>query len=65
MKLVRFVSEGTGRVKSLCFDGSSTLSVFKFQLETVANRNGWHNGEKALELILALKGVVAEILETI
>ena len=39
--------------------------VFQFQFETVANRNGWEDEEKAFELILALKGFTAEILETI
>ena len=57
---VREVSESTGRIKPPCFDGSSPL----FQFETVASRNGWSDDEKALELILALKGVAAEILET-
>ena len=62
---VQFVSEGHARIKPHCFDGSSTLSVFKFQFETVANRNGWVDDEKALELILALKSAAAEIPETI
>ena len=46
------------RIKSPCFD-----SVFKFQFETVADRNVWDD-EKTVELILALTGVAAEILET-
>ena len=62
---VRVVSESTARIKPPCFDGSSLLSVFKFQFETVASRNGWDDDEKALELILALKGAAAGILETI
>ena len=55
-ELVRFVSESTHRIKPC-------LSVFKFQFETVASRNGWDDDE-ALELIPALKGVAAEILQT-
>ena len=39
--------------------------MFKFQFETVANRNGWDDDAKALELILALKRAAARILETI
>ena len=39
--------------------------MFKFQFETVANKNGWDDDEKALELFLALKGAAAEILATI
>ena len=62
---VRVVSESTARIKPPCFDGSSTLSVFKFQFETVASRNGKDDDEKALALILALKGAAAGILETI
>ena len=38
--------------------------MFKFQFETVVSRNGWKGDEKALELILALKSVAAEIIET-
>ena len=60
---LRVVSESTARIKPPCFDGSSPLSVFKFQFDTVANRNGWEDDEKAVELILALKG--AAILEII
>ena len=60
---VRVISESTGRIKPPCFDDSSPLIVFKFQFETIVSRNGWDD-EKALELILALKGVAAEILET-
>ena len=40
---VRIASEGTGRIKPPCFDGSSCLSVFKIQ-------NGWDDEEKLLEL---------------
>ena len=58
---VQVVSE---RIKPPCFDNSSPLSGFKFQFETVASRKGWDDGE-VLELILALKGAAAEILETI
>ena len=53
------VSEGHARIKPHCFDGSSPLSVFKFQFETVASRNEWDDNEKALELILPLKGAAA------
>ena len=62
---VRVVSEGQARIKPPCFDGSSPLSVFKFQCKTVASRNGWDDDEKALELVLALKGAAAGVLETL
>ena len=56
--------EGAGGIEAPCFDSSSSLSVFKFQFESAASRNGWDNREKSLEVILALKVVAAEILET-
>ena len=62
---VRVVKGSTARIKPPYFDDSSPLSVFKFQFETVPSRNGWDDDEMALELILALKGATAEILETI
>ena len=58
---VRVVSESTARIEPTCFDGSSPLSLFKFRFETVTSRSGWDDDEKALELMLALKGVAAEI----
>ena len=60
---VWIVSEGSGKIKTPCFDGSSPLTVFKF--ETAASRYVWDDGEKDLELILELKGVAAEILKKI
>ena len=47
LKPVRVVSESTARIKPPCFDDSSSLSVFKFQFETAASRNGWDDDEKA------------------
>ena len=61
---VRVVAEGTDRINPPCFDGNSPLSVFKYQFATVASRNGWGDDEKALQPLLSLKGVAAEILET-
>ena len=57
---VQVISESTARIKPPCFDGSSPLSVFKFQFEIVANRNEWDADEKSLELILALKRAADE-----
>ena len=59
---VQVVSESIARIKPPCFDGSSLLFVFMFQFETVASRNGWDD-DKALELILALKGAAVGILD--
>ena len=59
---VWMVTEVTGRMKTACFDGISSLSVFKFQFDTAASRNGWDEGEKALILTSELEVVAAEIL---
>ena len=56
------VSENTTWIKPRCFYGSSPLSVFTFQFETVASWNGWDDDEKTLEVILALKGAEVGIL---
>ena len=44
-ELVLIGWEGTGRINTPCFDGSSHISVFKFQFETVVSRNGWDDGK--------------------
>ena len=44
---IRIESEGTGKIKPPCFDGSSPLSVFKFQFERVTSKNGWADEEQA------------------
>ena len=36
---MRVINESSARIKPPYFDGSSSLSVFKFQFETVASRN--------------------------
>ena len=64
-KVVDGKLESTARIKPPCFNSSSLLSVFKFQFEIAASKNGWDDDEKALELILALKAAAAGILETI
>ena len=38
---MRVTNAITARIKPPYIDGSSPLSVFKFQFETVASRNGW------------------------
>ncbi|XP_037813635.1 uncharacterized protein LOC119604837 [Lucilia sericata] len=53
---VRIIPETSSRIKAPSFDGTTPFNVFKFQFETVAIRNMWNNEEKAIELILALKG---------
>ena len=63
-KPVRVVSQESFRIKPPWLYDSSTLSVFKFQFETVNSKNGWDNEEKALELIVALKRVAVEKLGT-
>ncbi|KNC34871.1 hypothetical protein FF38_11116 [Lucilia cuprina] len=51
---VRIIPETSSRIKAPSFDGTTPFNVFKF--DTVATRNIWNNKEKAIELILALKG---------
>ncbi|XP_065356251.1 uncharacterized protein LOC135950648 [Calliphora vicina] len=62
---VRIISETSRRIKAPSFDGSTLFNVFKFQFDTVAVRNMWNNEEKAIELILALKGNAAVVLESV
>uniref|UniRef100_A0A1I8Q3Y0 Peptidase A2 domain-containing protein n=1 Tax=Stomoxys calcitrans TaxID=35570 RepID=A0A1I8Q3Y0_STOCA len=47
------------------FDGSTAFDVFKFQFETIAVKNSWNDYDKAIELLLALKGSAAEVLQSI
>ena len=63
INLEKTVDGNHRRDKKPSFDGSPPLSVFKLLFETVAIRNEWDDEEKALEQILALKGVAAEILD--
>ncbi|XP_065356144.1 uncharacterized protein LOC135950535, partial [Calliphora vicina] len=62
---VRVISETSSRIKAPSFDGTTPFNVFKFQFDTVAIRNMWKDGEKAIELILALKGNAAVVLESV
>lgn len=62
---IRVIPEASSRTKAPTFDGSSPFTVFKFQFDTVASKNGWSSEETAIELILALKGTAAEVLETV
>ena len=60
---VRFVPDAISKIKTPSFDGTTSFNVFKIQFETLAKRNGWNNREKAFQLVLALKGSAAEVLE--
>lgn len=62
---VQVVSENAIKMKTPTFDGSTSFEIFKFQFEMVAGRNLWSDDDKAIELILSLKGVAAEVLQAI
>lgn len=53
------------KLKPPAFDGSTKLSVFKLQFETVADKNCWSDGDKASALIVSLTGSAADVLQTI
>lgn len=63
----RLQCQQSGYNKSMApsFDGSMSLSVFKYQFDTLAGRSRWDSDEKAVQLIMALKGKAAEVLETV
>ncbi|XP_075168511.1 uncharacterized protein LOC142240690 [Haematobia irritans] len=58
------VIEGS-KTKPPVFDGSTSFDVFKFQFEMVACRNLWNDNDKAIELLLALKGNAADVIQSI
>ncbi|XP_075157143.1 uncharacterized protein LOC142230381 [Haematobia irritans] len=53
------------KIKTPVFDGSTSFDVFKFQYEMVASRNLWNDDDKAIELLLALKGNAADVIQSI
>lgn len=55
----------TLKLKSPTFDGTTSFSVFKLQFETVAEKNNWSNKDKAVALIVALKGSAADVLQAL
>lgn len=54
-----------GKIKLPVFDGLSSWSVYKVQLEAAASYNGWSTKEKAANLMLALRGQAASLLRTL
>ncbi|XP_067634859.1 uncharacterized protein [Eurosta solidaginis] len=59
------VSTSNPKVKTPSFDGSVPFQVFKLQFEKTAAVNNWNAEDKVAALFMALKGPVAEILQTI
>ncbi|GBN04154.1 hypothetical protein AVEN_119020-1 [Araneus ventricosus] len=52
-------------IKSLTFDGRTSWTVFKTQLDVVSSTNGWTDFEKASQLVSSLRGSTAEVLQGI
>ncbi|XP_058976719.1 uncharacterized protein LOC131801788 [Musca domestica] len=59
------VPDNTLKIKPPVFDGSTSFNVFKLQFETVASRNSWNGSDKAVALLLALKGSAADVIQSI
>ncbi|XP_058987860.1 uncharacterized protein LOC131806937 [Musca domestica] len=57
------VPDNTLKIKPPVFDGSTSFNVFKLQFETVASRNSWNDSDKAVALLLALKGSAADVIQ--
>ncbi|XP_073811775.1 uncharacterized protein [Musca autumnalis] len=55
----------TLKIKPPVFDGSTSLNVFKLQFETLAARDSWNDNDKAVSLLMALKGDAADVLQSI
>ncbi|XP_073847838.1 uncharacterized protein [Musca autumnalis] len=55
----------TIKIKPPVFDGSTSLNVFKLQFETLAARDSWNDNDKAVSLLMALKGDAADVLQSI
>lgn len=47
------------------FDGVTDFNVFKIQFSTIAARNQWNDDDKAMVLLLSLRGVAATVLQTL
>ncbi|GBN30438.1 hypothetical protein AVEN_105882-1 [Araneus ventricosus] len=52
-------------VKPLTFDGLTSWTVFKTQLDVVSSTNGWTDSVKASQLVASLRGSEAEVLQGI
>lgn len=47
------------------YDGTSEFAVFKIQFEAIAHRNKWNDMDKAMVLMLSLRGNAANVLQSI
>ncbi|GBN03841.1 hypothetical protein AVEN_233037-1 [Araneus ventricosus] len=52
-------------LKPLTFDGRTSWTVFKTQLDVVSSTNGWTDFLKASQLVASLRGSAAEVLQGI
>ncbi|GBO17952.1 hypothetical protein AVEN_43138-1 [Araneus ventricosus] len=57
----------SGRIpdQSLTFDGQTSWTVFKTQVDVVSSANGWNNRVKANQLVASLRGSAAEVFQGI
>ncbi|XP_049316545.1 uncharacterized protein LOC125779313 [Bactrocera dorsalis] len=58
-------STNNRRLKAPTFDGSIPFQIFKLQFEKTAMANNWNAADKVASLFVSLKGLAAEILQTI
>ena len=56
---------GTVHVKAPTFDGSSHWATYLRQFKAAACANNWTEKDKAVSLVLALKGLAAELLQKV
>ena len=56
---------GTVHVKAPTFDGSSHWATYLRQFEAAACAKNWTEKDKAVSLVLTLKGPVAELLQKV
>ncbi|XP_058984141.1 uncharacterized protein LOC131804903 [Musca domestica] len=59
------VPDNTLKIKPPVFDGSTSFNVFKLQFETASSRNSWNDSDKAVALLLALKGSATDVIQSI
>ena len=62
---VTFHAVGTVHVKAPTFDGSGHQATYLRQFEAAACANNWTEKDKAVSLVLALKGPAAELLQKV
>ena len=59
------IVSSTTRLQPPTYDGQTSWCTYKRQFEAAALANNWNNEEKAMALVLALRGQALELLQTI